>query len=76
MQKTYCDVCKKEVKISGLGFNGTSGKISFALTASIPDGGDVCLPCVMSALNKEAYKVIKRPYKKVKKEEVANVTTN
>ncbi len=68
MQKTYCDVCKQEIKAPGTEFGGTHGDLRFAVTAT--GVKDVCLPCVISAINKEAYKVTKRPYRKkeVKKE--------
>ena len=65
-QKTYCDICKKEIKHTGVAFEGTSGKISFAVKASIAgsESTDLCLGCTIRAINKEAQKKLKRPYTK------------
>ena len=73
MLKTYCDICGKEIKISGLYDNGTIGNIVFKMEAGYKElgKGDICLPCVIKAVNKEASKVLKRKYTKKQKEEAS-----
>lgn len=66
MQKTYCSVCRKEIKHKGDAFVGVNGKIGFNVLAEIREGEDkdLCLGCTITAINKEAYKILKRPYTK------------
>ncbi len=73
MLKTYCDICGKEIKQSGKAFDAEDGKLIFSVEAGYGEisRGDVCLPCVIKAINKEASKVLKRKYTKKQKEEVS-----
>ena len=70
MQKTYCDICKKEVTNPGSTFEGQSGKVSFKVQAiintepGVVDKKDLCLGCTIKAINRAAQKFLKRKYTK------------
>lgn len=71
MQKTYCDQCKKEIKQDAKDFRVSIGSFIVEIgqvatgtgERSVPET-DVCLPCLIKAINKEASRVLKRPYHK------------
>ena len=69
MQKTFCEICGKEVIHSGRLFFGESGRLLFKICASVDkdDMGDPCLDCVLKAINKEVKKVLTRKYTRKQK---------
>jgi len=76
MQKTYCDICKTEIKQTGVEFSGAFGKVEFKITAKINQDNadaspsDLCLGCTIKAINSEASKKLKRSYKRVAKQDL------
>lgn len=68
MQKRFCENCNKEIKVDSSEFSGKNGKISFDVKAKV-DGpeenmSDICLPCVVNAITKEANKVTRSRFRK------------
>jgi len=71
MQKTYCDVCKGEIYKDGHSFEGESGDVVFSVRADVKGKetneyglGDLCLPCMIEAVDKRARAVLGRAYRK------------
>ncbi len=65
MQKTYCEICKQEIKVPGNRLaDSPENKIAFMLEArtKTEHEQDVCLACVIKAVNKEANLKLKRRY--------------
>lgn len=73
MQKVFCDICKEEIKHNAKDFVVSVGKLKFALLysdngAQIYNPDDICLPCLLKAINKKAGELLKRKYTRKQKE--------
>lgn len=69
MQKTYCDVCKQEIKHQGTDIQNTEGKVLFHVTATLnppvkTGSDDLCLACTVKAIHGFSANKLKRVYTK------------